>query len=256
MKIIVHFPKMRITSELITDLADQRVDPNGDRSIIMRGYKISIVENLSITRDQYACIDLSDNDIGKIENIPTLKRLRTLMLVNNSISRIANDAFDGLPELTSLVLSNNRISTLGALLPLRKLSARLERLSLIDNPVNKQKHYRNFVIHLLGYSLKFRYLDFQRITEKERNDARQFFESDEGLQLLRNTLPVTEDHATEPDEGQVVVPTKKFAFSQDILQRLGEAITAASDMDTITKLEKALKSGEITDEIAHMIGLE
>jgi U2 small nuclear ribonucleoprotein A' len=245
---------MRISSELINDLADQRVDPNGDRALIMRGYKITVIENLAITRDQYACIDLSDNDLGKIENIPTLRRLRTLIFANNSISRIASDAFDGLPELTSLVLSNNRISSLSTLLPIAKLT-RLERLSLIDNPVNKQKHYRWFVIHLLGYSWNFRYIDFQRITDLERREAREFFESDEGVQLLRNTVPVTDEHISAM-HAKPTVPSKKFAFSEDILQKLGEAITAATDMDTITTLEKALKTGEISDEVARMIGLE
>ena len=245
---------MRITSELVTDLADQRIDPNGDRALVMRGYKISMIENLAITRDQYACIDLSDNDLGKIENIPTLRRLRSLILVNNSISRIASDAFDGLPELTSLVLSNNRISSLSVLLPVAKLR-NLERLSLIENSVNKQKHYRWFVIHLLGYSPKFRFLDFHRITEKERNDAREFFESDEGIQLLRSTVPLADDHAADMHDKHQA-PVKKFAFSPEIHQRLGEAITAATDMDTITKLEKALKSGEISEEVAKMIGLE
>ena len=243
---------MRLTIDLIQE-ADQTVDPNNDRALVLRGYKIAVIENLGITRDQYGCIDLSDNDIVKVANIPKLIRLRTLLLANNSLSRIASDAFDSLPELTSLVLSNNRIARLATLLPISNLT-RLERLSLIENPVVREPHYRWFVIHLLRYSRSFRYLDFQRITDRERADAKAFFESPEGVAMLVAVVP--EQLVEEPTVPHGVAKVeRKFAISQQILMQIKIAITEASDMDVVNKLERALKTGDITDEVAKIIGL-
>ena len=238
---------MRLSPELIAEIADQRVDPNQDRSLVLRGFRISEIENLGVARNQYACIDLSDNEISKIENIPRMNRLRTLMLASNVISLIAHDAFDGLTELTSLVLSNNRIAKLSSLLPMEQL-VNLERLSLVDNPVTKVKHYRFFMIHLLG---KLRYLDFQRVTDAERKDAKTFFESTEGVEMLKHIQPVFEETQT----ARAVAVERRVAFGPEILAKLREAIASATDMDTVTKLERALKTGEISEDVASIIGI-
>ena len=39
-------------------------------------------------QDQYASIDISDNEIVKLEGFPHLKRLTTLLANNNRIARI------------------------------------------------------------------------------------------------------------------------------------------------------------------------
>lgn len=41
--------------------------------------RISAIANLGATKDGYDCIDLSNNEIQKLENIPLLPRLRTLV---------------------------------------------------------------------------------------------------------------------------------------------------------------------------------
>ena len=241
---------MRLSPELIEQTAEQRVDPNQDRSLILRGYRIGEMENLGITKNQYACIDLSDNEITKIENIPNLTRLRTLLLASNVISLIARDAFDGVTELTSLVLSNNRISKLSTLLPLQQL-INLERLSLVDNPVTKVKHYRQFIIHMMNYSTKLRYIDFQRVTDAERNESKRFFETSEGKEMLLQAHPLVEESQTVRAAAPV---EKRVAFGPEVLAKLRDAIASASDMETVTKLERALKTGEISEDVASIVG--
>lgn len=238
---------VRLTMEVIND-ADQVVDPNNDRAIILRGLKIAVIENLGITRDQYGCIDLSDNEIVKISNIPKLTRLRTLLLANNSISRIANDAFEFIPRLTCLVLTHNKIAKLAVLLPLKDLLL-LERVSLLDNPVVNEPYYRWFLIHLLNYSLHFRFIDFQRITQTERNQAKTFFDSDQGLAFLSQLVP----EPTVPDI--VVAEEKKPTLSPEILVLIGKALSESTDMEDLNMLEQALKSGQISDKVAARIGL-
>lgn len=59
------------------------------------------------------------------------------------------------------MLNNNHIQELGDLLPLEQLT-HLNFLSLIDNPVVHQAHYKSFVVHKCPF---IRILDFTRITE-------------------------------------------------------------------------------------------
>jgi U2 small nuclear ribonucleoprotein A' len=242
---------MLLTSDFIENHATQTVDPGNERALVMRGLKISLIENLGSTRDSYGCIDLSDNQITHVENIPKLRRLRTLIIANNSVSRISSDAFESLPELTSLVLSNNRISRLSTLLPLTNLR-RLERLSLIHNPVCNIEHYRHFVIHLFEYSRSFRFLDFQRVTDAERQDAKAFFSTPAGIKLIRDIVP---DHADMTQTRRGEAAQAKPAFSAEILDKLQIAIMEATDIDVVTKLEKALMSGELTSDVSKLIGL-
>jgi len=60
---------MRINADLIQKCA-QYLNPMNEFYIDMRGYKIPFIENLSATNDQFSCIDLTDNEIAKLENLP------------------------------------------------------------------------------------------------------------------------------------------------------------------------------------------
>nr|CAD7417078.1 unnamed protein product [Timema poppensis] len=52
---------------------------------VMTGYKIPVIENMGATLDQFDTIDLSDNDIRKLDGFPLLKRLKCLLLNNNRV---------------------------------------------------------------------------------------------------------------------------------------------------------------------------
>lgn len=49
------------------------------------GYKIAQIENMGATLDQFDTIDLSDNDIRRLDGFPHLIRLKCLLLNNNRI---------------------------------------------------------------------------------------------------------------------------------------------------------------------------
>lgn len=53
--------------------------------LIFAGYKIPQIENMGATLDQFDTIDMSDNDIRKLDGFPLLKRLKCLLLNNNRI---------------------------------------------------------------------------------------------------------------------------------------------------------------------------
>jgi len=47
---------------------------------------------------------------------------------------------------------------------------------------------------------------------------------------------------------------KRVAFGPEVLSKLRDAIASAADMETVTKLERALKTGEISEDVASIIG--
>ncbi|CRG85349.1 U2 small nuclear ribonucleoprotein A', putative [Plasmodium relictum] len=157
---------MRITIDMINE-ADQSINPVNENTISLRGNKISVIENLGVTKDYFECIDLSDNEIIKLNNLPYLQRLKTLILCNNKIARIDSDIFENIPNLNSLILTNNKLEKLSDLNSLFK-AKKLTRLSLLENSVSKLENYREYLIFNLP-SLK--YLDFQKIKKKDREIA-------------------------------------------------------------------------------------
>ena len=145
----------------------QYMNVSKEYELSLRGFKIISIQNLSATNDQFACINLTDNSISEINMLPQLKRLKTLMLINNRISKVEKDFAINCPFLTNLVLTNNKISDFEQIDNIASCKS-LEKLYLLDNVVTKLKNYRLYVIYKIP---TLRILDFQRVTKKEREEA-------------------------------------------------------------------------------------
>uniref|UniRef100_A0A8C1N2D6 Small nuclear ribonucleoprotein polypeptide A' n=1 Tax=Cyprinus carpio TaxID=7962 RepID=A0A8C1N2D6_CYPCA len=154
---------VKLTAELIEQAA-QYTNAVRDRELDLRGYKIPVLENLGATLDQFDTIDLSDNEIRKLDGFPLLKRLKTLLMNNNRICRIGETLEQSLPDLKELILTSNNIQELGDLDPLASVKS-LSLLSLLRNPVTNKKHYRLYVINKIP---QIRVLDFQKVKMKIR----------------------------------------------------------------------------------------
>ncbi|KAJ1636400.1 leucine-rich repeat-domain-containing protein [Pavlovales sp. CCMP2436] len=161
---------MRLTVDLIAR-RPQFINPLKERELDLRGQRIPAIENLSATQDQFDAIDLSNNDLKKLESISVLKRLKMLLLSNNKLSRIAENLGTNFPKLEQLVMSNNDFAQLADLDNLCTLST-LKSLSLVDNSVTKLPDYRAYVLHLLP---KLRVLDFTKVKQKVHCLALPFF---------------------------------------------------------------------------------
>ena len=157
---------VKLTSEVISR-GFQYMNVSKEYELSLRGFKIMDIQNLSATNDQFACINLTDNSISEINFLPQLKRLKTLMLINNRISRIENDFAINCPFLTNLVLTNNKISDFQQIDNIASCKS-LQKLYLVDNVVTKMKNYRLYVIYKIP---TLRILDYQRVTKKEREEA-------------------------------------------------------------------------------------
>lgn len=232
---------MRITLDLLQQ-APQSLNPAKERQILLRGFKIPQIENLGGTNDAYECIDLSDNDLIKVSNFPPLSRLRVLLLVNNRISRIALDAFESLPNLASVVLTGNKLERLADLAPLTSIP-KLERLSLLENPCTKVKHYRPYMIFKCAKTLRI--LDFNRIKDKERKAASLLFTGERGEKLIAEIAPPR----LGKDAEKSVEAAKSGGPSTAAIERIKKAIADAQTIEEVTRLEKALKSGILPDDL-------
>lgn len=224
---------MRLTVDIIQGaqvflnaLNDREINLRGKQSVTASysskpvtessGRKAPVVENLGATKDQCDVIDLSDNEIQVLENVPVLKRLKSLLLNNNLIVRIDPALSISAPKLEVLMLTHNRISDLDEIAHLAGLK-RLRVLSLLDNPVVVRENYRSFIINQIP-SIEF--LDFRKVTQKERDRAAALFGT--------------------PKESNAA-QRKKLTLSEK--QEYEKAIIAASSQAEITRLERLMKAG-------------
>lgn len=107
---------VKLTPELINQ-SMQYINPCRERELDLRGYKIPQIENLGATLDQFDTIDLSDNDLRKLDNLPHLPRLKCLLLNNNRILRISEGLEEAVPNLGSIILTGNNLQELSDLEP-------------------------------------------------------------------------------------------------------------------------------------------
>lgn len=68
---------MKITAELIQQ-SPQFTNPLNERQLDLRGYKLKLIENLGATLDFYECIDLSDNELRRLNNFTYLEKYKLL----------------------------------------------------------------------------------------------------------------------------------------------------------------------------------
>jgi len=236
---------VKITAELI-EQSPQYTNPLRDREIDLRGCKISVIENLGATLDQFDCIDISDNDIKKVEGFPLLKRMRMLLLNNNRVCRFEENLEQSLPHLNTIILTNNNLQELADIDPLSTVKT-LEHLSLLRNPVTNKQNYRQYVIHKLP---QVRVLDFQRIKQKERNAAKKMFTGKKG-EMLKKEIAAKRSRTFEvKDVSEVRQEDEKFlAEKYKDQEAIKEAIANASTLEEVRKLELLLQKGHIPGKV-------
>ncbi|KAK2976621.1 hypothetical protein RJ640_021423 [Escallonia rubra] len=219
-----------------------------ERELDLRGNKIAVIENLGGTEDQFDTIDLSDNEIVKLENFPLLSRLGTLILNNNRITRINPNIGEFLPKLHTLVLTNNRLVNLVEIDPLESLT-NLQVLSLLDNNITKKPNYRLYVIHKLK---SLRLLDFRKVTQKERIAAANMFSSQEDEEeakkesvktFVPGEVPSVPEVPKEEQTPKMVTPTPEQ------ITAIKAAIVNSQTLEEVARLEEVLKSGMLPADL-------
>lgn len=251
---------VKLTPDLI-EQAHQFTNPVRDRELDLRGFKIPVIENLGATLDQFDTLDLSDNEIRKLDGFPLLKRLHCLLLNNNRITRISENLEVNLPNLESLILTNNSVQELGDLDNLSTIST-LTTLSLLRNPVSTKKYYRLYVINKLP---QLRLLDFQKVRLKEREAAAKMFKGKKGRQFAaeigKRNKTFVPGAALPAQVKQVAMGGSAATADVNVLQAaataarqdaaaIREAIAKATTLEEVERLNQMLKSGQIPGKVA------
>ncbi|KAJ2716957.1 U2 snRNP complex subunit [Coemansia spiralis] len=167
---------MRLTAVFLSK-SPSYINAIKEHELDLSGNHITLIENLGATRDLYDAINFCNNSIRTLGNFPNLQRLQSLYVADNRIASIERDLAACLPNIHTLVLTNNDLAELADLEPLRALS-QLRHLSLASNPVMHKPHARLWCVWRMADSLLV--LNFERITLAERTEAKRLFEAPGG----------------------------------------------------------------------------
>lgn len=223
---------MRLTADLARD-SPAYINPLRQRELSLRGFKIPVIENLGATQDQFQVLDLSDNDILKLDNFPVMLKIEALLLANNRICRVVQNLGKLLPKLETLVLTNNKLSKLKDLKSLSGIPT-LTHVVLMGNPVAKLADYRLFCVHRMPL---LKVLDFQKIKEAERQAAKAKF----GELKLEEEEEQPEDEVME-DKGNTFEPGEALGPTAEERAVIMEKIKNATSLAEIEQLEKQLQA--------------
>jgi len=108
---------------------------------VLQGLGIPAIENATATLDAFDAWDLSNNRITKLDNFPKLFRLTSLLCAGNMIDSLDGDAVNlsaNVPNITSLTLSHNNISSLAEVANIGQAFPKLEFLDLSGNSVTSK----------------------------------------------------------------------------------------------------------------------
>lgn len=227
------------------------------------GNKIGAIENLGATQNQFDAIDLSDNEIVKLEGFPPLKRLHTLLLNNNRIARVGKNLEEQLPMLSCLILTNNRLNNLADVDPLVGFK-HLRHVSLMGNPVTKKANYRLYVIFKLP---QIKVLDFRKVKQAEREKAAATFGGVGGAAdgVVENggsrkrkagtfepgkvAAGAAANNREEDEEMEEEEAPNKSGPTPAQLQALKIAIANAATLEEVQRLETALTTGIVPSDL-------
>eukprot|EP00892_Ulva_mutabilis_P004335 jgi/Ulvmu1/2273/UM013_0120.1 len=215
----------------------------------LRGNRIAAIENLGATQNQFDCIDLSDNNVVRLDGFPRLERLSMFIANNNRVASIAPALEKQLPKLDTLILTNNKIERLADVAALSTCT-KLTHLSLLDNPVARQRDFRLYAIFRLK-SLKV--LNFRKVSQKERDAAKEQYlnqtieQVQQAAQAQQKQAPAP---AAAPTNGAAAAAEPQIdagGVTEAQKMAIQVAIANASTLEEVHRLEKALKAGQMPE---------
>ncbi|KAF2143661.1 uncharacterized protein K452DRAFT_285691 [Aplosporella prunicola CBS 121167] len=234
---------VRLSAQVISD-ALSYINPIGERELDLRGKRIQVIENLGATSSDCDCIDFTDNEIAVLGGFPHRPRQTTLLLARNRLQQISPQIATSLPSLHSLVLAQNNIKELADVDPLGRLT-KLTTLVLMENPIASKENYRLWIIWRCP---TVRFLDYRRVRDVERNEAKTLFGTAEEptplanqiMGLRTNTFDIPTAAPTGPSDS-----ITRLKLTVEERGRVEKALERARSLEEIDRLEQMLKEGKI-----------
>lgn len=238
----------RMTPELLLS-THSYLNPLKDRELDLRGFQIPAIENLAVTKDSIDSLDLTDNIIRSVINLPKLNRLKHLYLSNNPITFISPNLSQSLPNLKSLVMSNCQLTNFNQLFKILSQFKQLEFLVLNGNPITKMSFYRDWCIYSCK---KLRMLDHRRIKDQERKTSLELFydpTTKQPTDLAKSLLILdlqSENTAIQMDyqqKDQHLPGQMGKTLTNEERDRIKLAIEKAETVDEVRRLKRMLEQG-------------
>lgn len=224
------FASHMLTPKIVAD-APRYLNGIKQREILLRGHQAVKIEHLGIVQNLVQSIDLSDNLIEHLGNFPRLTRTVSLLVTNNRIRTIDPQLGTKLPLLQSLSLSHNRIDSLAELRALLLLP-KLEYFALDNNPISQHPYYR---LYILWLAPQIRVLDFERVRDSERDQAKKLFGT-----LADPTELVASVEGKESTKMEA--PKVATKLSEEEKQELRNKLASATTLAEIDEIEALLRA--------------
>lgn len=247
---------MRLTAEVVSE-ADQGLNCLGERELVLRELAIPVIENLALAKDSFDVIDLTSNQITVLgDGFPPFPRLSALYVGHNRIERIESGLATSLPNLTTVILTSNRIATLQHLNleELQRLK-HLETLSISDNPVDGLEGVREALIQALP---NLKVLNFSKVpaASREARVSGQSAGAERNRKHGRDAADQPSDGAEpqgrqEDRDGEPRRPRKKARkLTTDEMNTVRTYIEKAKSIDDVNRIQEAIRNGTVTQLIA------
>jgi hypothetical protein len=168
---------MRLTLSILEG-APQITNALGERELDLRSRGVSLLDEsaLALLRDSFDVIDVTENNITVLENIPPMSRLKTIIAHHNKLAKFSLASAKNLPNLHTFVAEGSRFQHLEDLLVFAQFKG-LERISLGGSEAAADPDFRPFMVHLCP---KLKMINFQRVFDSERvrsKELRERFDS-------------------------------------------------------------------------------
>lgn len=213
------------------------LDALNDRTLSLRGLRLTILENLGALPDiaTVRCLDVADNLLNDLDLPPRLLHdVEVLQATRNRLHGVPIDIAKSLPRLRVVDLSSNAIADVNAVEGLVKLRY-LEMVHLDGNPLavdaggvsddgralTDTEICRLWLIWRLP--LKVRFVDFERVRQREREEGERLFG------------PRLRQHRTLGE--LVVAVADEYAAKR---ARRGESMPAADALRAMTPLARQI----------------
>lgn len=236
---------MKLTQSTLQE-APSFISPLESRTLSLRNLHLTSLDALNTleSSDIYSTIDLSQNNLSYISELPKLGRVTSLILSKNHI-RLIEPSITNLPNLEVLSLTYNDMLYLSSLEELKKLQF-LRALYLTGNPIVKNENYRLWCIWRFP---QLQVLDFQRVKDSERLQAQELFGKDP--KKVENILSVGGSHifvdsgSGEKDISHVIEEQTKLegGLTEDDREKLEQELEAAESLEEIQRIEDILSRG-------------
>lgn len=178
-------------------------------------------------------------------NFPLSPRIQTLLLTRNRIASIQPTLFRSIPNLTAIILTNNRLAELADLEPLSRFT-KLTTVVLLDNPVKNKESYRLWV---LWRCPKVRFLDYVKVKDAERESAHELFGTiEEPSPVAAKILSIKSKstfEAAPAANGSASNGEIRIKLTPKEKKRVQELIKNAKSLKEIDEFEKMLTEGKV-----------